>query len=259
MGRKEIFVEWDGPYNYNDVINCDKPVGDFAIKPSDMGLYQIYGSHPLYGENVLIYIGKTEDGKGFCKRLRNRGVIVDNKDTKNVQIYLGRIFYDDSSKDNALEISADIAKAESLIIHYHKPAHNSSNINSLKYADEDFVVINTGSYRSLHQEISTQAFTKELKIYAEIDEVAAKLGIKSIDNDEDSYGFYLNEEESLWFGVLYEQWYGDTRLVLSSNKELDATFIEYDEDEDEKYYYKAISGSVDEITKKVRIFNNVTN
>ena len=234
--KKEIFVEWDGPYSYKEVIDCNSNE-KFTIQAKDKGLYQIYGSHPVYGENVLLYIGKTIDH--FCKRLKDRGIIINNKDNNSVQIYLGRVFYDTSHKlkhnDN------DISMAESLLIHYHKPAHNSSNINSLKYADEDYMVINTGSYKSLHCEISTRAFTKELEIYALIKRIAKVLNIneKEIKDDGEGYGFWINDK---WFGVIYDLWAEDTVLVLYSSREITG-YTKYDNE----YFYKPVYGDEDKI------------
>ena len=43
---------------------------------SDYGLYQIYGQHPAYGENALLYIGKAEDNK-FSTRLNERWEFIE--------------------------------------------------------------------------------------------------------------------------------------------------------------------------------------
>jgi hypothetical protein len=45
-----IHIEWEGPYSLSqlDTLNDLR---------KDYGLYQIYGHHPIYGSNVLLYIG----------------------------------------------------------------------------------------------------------------------------------------------------------------------------------------------------------
>ena len=43
-----IKILWSGPYTPDQIRNNKK-----------IGLYQIYGTHPIYGRNVLIYIGET--------------------------------------------------------------------------------------------------------------------------------------------------------------------------------------------------------
>lgn len=93
-----IYVEWSGPYSYDEIKDeVDKE--EYNVKPTHMGLYQIYGSNPIYGSNVLIYIGKTigrEEDSKFSNRLKGREIIECNEDSNNLQIYLGNIYYDDS-------------------------------------------------------------------------------------------------------------------------------------------------------------------
>jgi len=45
-----INVKWSGPHSVSDVL-------EFADESRDRGLYQIYGPHPVYGLNVLLYVG----------------------------------------------------------------------------------------------------------------------------------------------------------------------------------------------------------
>lgn len=242
--QNDIYVEWSGPYSYEEVINYGKADEDAkkpkcAVKPSDIGLYQIYGRHPLYGDNVLIYIGKT--GGRFCDRLIDRWVILGNEDRENVQIYLGMIYHEKFEHKN--KITEDIARAESLLIHFHRPANNSSNINSLKYFDENITVINTGNYRSLQKTVSTKGFTKELDIYMKIESFAKSFKAEVYD-EEDGYGFWLDEE--LWFGVDYNLWDYHTVLVLeSSNQTLLSKAIKHDSEDD--WYYEPVYGSEEEI------------
>lgn len=100
------------------------------------------------------------------------------------------------------------------MIHYHAPAKNSSNINSLKFADENYRVINLGTFRSLSKEISTTAFTKEHKIYSLIESIAEELKVEKseIYNEEDGYGFFISDD--IWFGLEYELWNSNTTLIL---------------------------------------------
>ena len=44
-----INIEWDGPYSLEKVVQLKEP--------TDKGVYQIYGGHPVYGAGVLLYIG----------------------------------------------------------------------------------------------------------------------------------------------------------------------------------------------------------
>lgn len=249
----EIYVDWSGPYTYEDIIeNNTEKINNkkFSVKPTDFGLYQIYGSHPIYGDNVLIYIGKTE--KEFMKRLKGRSVIEYNQDTYNIQIYLGKIYYDDTFKH--VNISDDISRAESLLIHYHAPARNSSNINLFKFADEDYRVINLGSFRSLSKEISTTAFTNEHKMYMIINEIAQKLNIdkNEIYNEEDGYGFFVTND--IWFGLDYELWNSDTTIVFASTKKINKNFKPYKTIGNEQWYYQSLYGEQSNIVQEI---NNI--
>ena len=55
-----INIEWDGPYSLEKVVQLKEP--------TDKGVYQIYGGHPVYGAGVLLYIGLTAD-QTFGERL----------------------------------------------------------------------------------------------------------------------------------------------------------------------------------------------
>ena len=42
---EEIYVDWSGPYTYEDVVNYNEnkiETKKFAVKPTDFGLYQIF-------------------------------------------------------------------------------------------------------------------------------------------------------------------------------------------------------------------------
>jgi len=43
---QHIHVQWSGPYKYDEV----KALRDEFI---DYGVYQVYGTHPVYGSDVL--------------------------------------------------------------------------------------------------------------------------------------------------------------------------------------------------------------
>ena len=51
-GVKVIELEWDGPHSVEQVSKF--------FDASDYGLYQIYGTHSVFGPDTLLYIGKAE-------------------------------------------------------------------------------------------------------------------------------------------------------------------------------------------------------
>lgn len=153
-----IRIQWEGPIA---PANVDA-LGDTS---RDCGIYQIYGAHPLYGTDVLLYIGlvgeKADSSRTFADRLSDyRDVYGDN-----VRFYVGRLCRLDGQETPPADAwSKYICWAERMLIFYHSPPHNSKNIQSL-YPDKDdelrkevVRVRNYGEYRSLMPEVSSDYF-----------------------------------------------------------------------------------------------------
>lgn len=66
MNQEEIHMVWEGPYSYEEITNT------LRDEYCDFGVYQIYGAHPIYGSDVLLYIGKA-DQQTFGVRLSQEG------------------------------------------------------------------------------------------------------------------------------------------------------------------------------------------
>ncbi|MEF3352607.1 hypothetical protein PV403_05425 [Paenibacillus sp. GYB006] len=47
---QRVDLDWQGPYKLTELSK----VNDYS---KDHGIYQVYGFHPIYGSNVLMYIG----------------------------------------------------------------------------------------------------------------------------------------------------------------------------------------------------------
>ncbi|GEM_PF-265214 len=206
---KEIInIDWEGPFSIDEILKGTIDNQKFNVKSSDIGLYQIYGSHPLYGSDVLVYIGRTQNKNGFQSRLKDRWVINNGNDSNNVKIYLGTIFSDSKKYTNA-EINVFIEKAEVLMINALKPAFNSSNIQSAKDFDKkDYIVYNHGSYRSLYPVFDSEYFWKEFKNFATVDRIAKEYNNVKVDNEDEYYGFIIEEFDNytIWFGIDYKIW-----------------------------------------------------
>jgi len=145
MTVQHIHVQWKGPYSY------EKAMKDFDSN-IDRGIYQVYGTHPVYGSNVLLYIGKTIN-QTFGQRLSQEQWL-NNHDSENVVVYLGRIAGYHQEPDEATW-SAQITTVERLLIYAHWPAGNSSGLNIKFGADLHNVhVLNWGERRSLYPEVS---------------------------------------------------------------------------------------------------------
>jgi len=152
-----INIWWEGPYTLSDIEN--KNIGNDDNK--DYGVYQIYGTHPVYGNNVLLYIGKTEQ-QVFSTRLNQETHWWNNQDANNIQIYFGRLIGNTPSESIWTSM---INKAEKLLIYAHRPAHNSSNINSIQEDEaKNTHVLNWGTFKDLQPEVSS------MRIFDETDE-----------------------------------------------------------------------------------------
>lgn len=150
---QEIHIVWDGPFNREAA---------FALtEAKDYGVYQIYGSHPVYGSDVLLYIGKASV-QTFGKRMRQHEDWVPySKDANRICYYFGRLIgYPDQpsgvpTQPDEAEWERLIGVAESLLIHSHAPAFNSSNIVQVAPAGiRDVHIMNWDCYRDLLPEIS---------------------------------------------------------------------------------------------------------
>jgi hypothetical protein len=157
---ENIYITWEGPFTLKDLKN------NKYLKDEDeaYGLYQIYGTHPIYGSNVLLYIGKT-NSQTFAKRIKQEGWEY-NSDSNNIKIYVGKLF--DKKQPKEAIWDKLISHAERLLIFTHAPAHNSSNINTLSRSDEilkeikNIRVINYDNYRDLMSEVSGDIYIESL-------------------------------------------------------------------------------------------------
>jgi len=62
MDKAIIHLQWHGPFT---LIQLEK----LSDEEKDYGIYQIYGSNPIYGTSTLLYIGKASD-QTFATRIK---------------------------------------------------------------------------------------------------------------------------------------------------------------------------------------------
>jgi hypothetical protein len=149
---KLIQIAWDGPYYLKDL-------NDLKDEQKDYGIYQIYGKHPVYGSNVLLYIGKA-DYQTIGKRISQENWW-DTNDSMVLTIYVGRL--SGERVPNEAQWSKEIDLAEKLLIYVHKPAYNSKNLNNIPDKElQDIHILNWGSYRDLLPELSGLRWTTKL-------------------------------------------------------------------------------------------------
>ncbi|HEY3431015.1 MAG TPA: hypothetical protein VGK09_00575 [Rhodocyclaceae bacterium] len=141
-----IHIQWSSPLKYSEALKLNDEFIDY-------GVYQVYGTHPLYGSDVLIYIGKA-DKQTFGKRLSQEGWGTYNQDAARVLVSVGRLSGYKETPPND-EWSRQISDVERLLIYSHWPAGNSSGLN-VQFGKEhhDVHVFNWGEYRDLLPEVS---------------------------------------------------------------------------------------------------------
>ena len=136
-----VRVEWEGPL----------PLYKARRLNDGPGLYQFYGRHVIFGEGVLLYIGKT--GKTFGERVK--GNYADWKlgtpwyqDDKEVSVRVGRLYYEGDVFFPQL-----LTDVESFQIFCHSPPYNGTNISS--YSGQSLVIENVGERGDLREQLST--------------------------------------------------------------------------------------------------------
>ncbi len=144
-----IHLWWEGPYTMEEAkkLKDDK----------DRGIYQIYGAYPIYGTDVLLYIGKAVE-QTFAERIgQHKEGAFGYSDARRVSVYVGRIIYqkDEEDKVTTVELKRLIDEAEKLLIYAHGPAWNNSNKNGLKDDMANLHIMNWKDYRMLMAEVST--------------------------------------------------------------------------------------------------------
>lgn len=273
MNAKEIKINWKGPYRMdeNDKLyeKFTQTVYDVEKVFNGVGLYQVYGYHPVYGSNVLLYIGITTK-QSFSKRLKDRVWKYDNFDVNNIEIYLGKLIGE--TKKIHLEDEQNMIKnAEALLIYTHNPAKNSSNVLSVDIEQvKNIRVQNYGNLRSLMPEVSGNYWLGGLKNYTLIDKLSEQ---KDLNIKKAGYGFYITNQDDIWIGIYDRVWEEegfplvvgfDGKIWQSGSKKQ----VKYDDQIDRFFYFeldvsdKTVDNmTLDTIFKKIeqiKIDNKIT-
>jgi len=262
---EEINVWWEGPFTAEEVVGDDINQKEYDNTADKIGLYQIYGTHPLYGNDVLLYIGRTKNNNGFKSRLRNRWVIENGNDNENVKIYLGTIYSprETITKDDEKK---KIEKAEVLLINALKPAYNSSNVQSVGklYMENRYLVKNMNNYRNLYPILSSEYFLEDHILNIQYVDKLAEVYHANIEDKDEYYGFDIGTNDNIFVGVDYNCWNSEKiPLHIGIYKEVDTMILEeifrrYSklQCEDEYLYIKAIDNldeHIDDNIGKIRV------
>jgi len=147
-------VYWEGPFSIEQVQ---------SETDSNHALYAVYSTHQVYGRNVLVYIGMTE--QELRERIKQHAPWLD-LECDPVQVYAASIgpFTTWKAADRATDYPKppreDILAIEALLVFAHQPAYNTSAKHSALQS-KNLRIFNTGRFGSLFPEVSGRYFLGE--------------------------------------------------------------------------------------------------
>ena len=142
-----IEIYWKGPFKITKI--GEKRNKDYD---SGKGIYQIYGTHNIYGPETLLYIGKTQD-RTFAERFSEHKEWVEWEPT-GVDVYIGKLGGKDKmTESNWGSWNNQIDRAERLLIFFCSPPYNSQGLNNYGEMDPT-IVLNYGKSMRLPFEAS---------------------------------------------------------------------------------------------------------
>lgn len=114
---KEVRIIWSGPLSYEEIAELTHP-------DKDVGLYQIYGRHLLFGSGALLYVGKSR-GQPFATRILQHRAWLEIED--DTHFFVGRLDPSCHAHDPPewTEWCQLVDDSEALTIHTFTPPYNS--------------------------------------------------------------------------------------------------------------------------------------
>ncbi len=125
---KIIDIVWEGPFD----LKYDRETAEYS--PPDLPeklikqatVYQIYGQHLVYGRNVLLYIGKTEQGVAMRLKAHLKWRFAGEVE---LSVRMGTLY---NENGNLIQSEKLFLAVESLLIVAHKPAMNRQHLDCPK-------------------------------------------------------------------------------------------------------------------------------
>lgn len=144
-----------------EIVTLTWKKADYKEFPSKSGIYQIYGTSPIYGLDTLLYIGKAKNLNDRIKdHFDNEGVIgrQPNKNCRYAEVPEGLLEY-----------------VEETLIIMHKPSFNSARLIQIgkKLRDRAIYIQNHGERGILSIETTNFYFLKQAEINNDKAEVFA--------------------------------------------------------------------------------------
>jgi len=149
-------IYWEGPFEWDQ--------REAKIKDEHV-LYQIYGSHHLYGRDVLLYIGSSV--RGLKERLREHEEWLEDEYDK-VTLRFGSVgeftnWKDWDTDDSYTKAKEDLVqRIEALLIYTHQPPYNQIN-KSQAMKSKGIRIFNSGRSGQLFPEVSYKYFLSEFE------------------------------------------------------------------------------------------------
>lgn len=141
-------VHWEGPF----------PIDGLPDDDDSHVLYLICGTHGLYGKNVPLYLGITEQSTS-ARMAQHARWVRDEPDPVNVYLASIGAFESWEANEQMQEYKAPSRKViesiESLLIYSHQPVYNRRSTGGGFTLDCPYVVFNTGHRGSLYPEVSS--------------------------------------------------------------------------------------------------------
>lgn len=145
---RTIDIDWRGPFPL--VYDYETGIHNAAL-PDNLkgksGLYAVYGQHPVYGPNALLYIGQTalrSGPSGFGVRLQEQTCPKQNGSTPRLWYFCEMsVYVGVATREGAKQpLVSDLTAVESLLIASHMPALNRHYIDVPTRESADLLVFN---------------------------------------------------------------------------------------------------------------------
>lgn len=145
-------IEWSGPFTIPyDEETWERNLSNVAERVQvGETVYQIYGQHPVFGANALLYIGITErQDARFKEHFKENARFWY---FEGVSVHIGVPEPETQNQENALE------NAEALLIAHHKPPLNRNHIDTPPLEAHSLHIFNWGARGVLFPECSGRWF-----------------------------------------------------------------------------------------------------
>lgn len=149
MKEHAIHIDWSGPYPLAKIRR-------FSDAERDAGLYQVYGRHPVYGEEALLYIGGC--GEALARGIGSDGWARERSDIPTLLFHIGTVR--GAQELDAARRSREIQLATKLLVFAHAPAYNGCGIDQVPERQLRHIhLYNWGEFRALLPEVSGTRWT----------------------------------------------------------------------------------------------------